>query len=154
MTRKSRYRSGVTVHNWSLSPQMFTSLYRRRAGVKLSTCTEEDVDTSIMNACTSSCDVHRASDASTGRYLQRAKMDILNHIGDASASFGAFESSTGVLLYLLSTAYGADGAYTRDVDVRTYLRDSCKHDFEFPLSGALFPHLTHSRRIITQEIEM
>ena len=133
---------------------MFTILYRRRAGVKHSTCTEEDVDTSIMNACTSSCDVHRASDASISRYLQRAKMDILNHIGHARALFGAFETSMGALLYLLSTAYGADGAYTRDVDVRTYLRDSCKHDFEFPLSGALFPHLTHSRPIITQEIEI
>jgi hypothetical protein len=89
---------------------MFTSLYRRRAGVKHSTCTEEDVDTSIMNACTSSYDVHRASDASTGRYLQRAKMDILNHIGDACALFGAFETSTGVLLYLLSTAYDTGDA--------------------------------------------
>ena len=81
-------------------------------------------------------------------------MDILNHIGDASASFGAFESSTGVLLYLLSTAYGADGAYTRDVDVRTYLRDSCKHDFEFPLSGALFCTRPTHRPIITQVIEI
>ena len=62
-------------------------------------------------------------------YVQRAKMDISNHIGDARALFGAFETSTGVLLYLFSTAYGADGAYTRDVDVRTYLRGSCKHDF-------------------------
>ena len=86
---------------------MLTSLYRRRAGVKHSTCTEEDVDTSIMNAPASSCDVHRGSDASRGRYLQRAKMDILNHIDDASALFGAFESSTGVLLYLLSIEYGA-----------------------------------------------
>ena len=89
---------------------MFTSLYRRRAGVKLSTCTEEDVDTRIMHACTSSCDVHRGSDASRGRYLQRAKMDILNHIGDARALFGAFERLTGVLLYLLSTAYDAGDA--------------------------------------------
>ena len=133
---------------------MCTSLYRRRAGVKHSTCADEDVDTRIMHACTSSCDVHRGDHASRGRDVQRAKMDILNHIGDASASFGAFESSTGVLLYLLSTVYGAGDARTRDVDVRTYLRDSCKHDFEFPLSGALFPHLTHSRPIITQEIEM
>ena len=108
---------------------MFTSLYRRRTGVKLGTCTEEDVDTSIMNACTSSCDVHRASDASISRYLQRAKMDILNHIGHARASFGAFESSTGVLLYLLSTARDAGDACTRDVDVRAYLRGSCEHDF-------------------------
>ena len=89
---------------------MFTSLYRRRTGVKLSTCTEEDVDTSIMHACTSSCDVHRGSDASTDRDVQRAKMDILNHIGDARALFGAFESSTGVILYLLSTAYDAGDA--------------------------------------------
>ena len=86
---------------------MFISLYRRRAGVKHSTCTEEDVDTRIMHACTSSCDVHRASHASTGRYPQRAKMNILNHIGDVRALFGAFERLTGVLLYLLSTAYGA-----------------------------------------------
>ena len=81
-------------------------------------------------------------------------MNILNHIGDARALFGAFERLTGVLLYLLSTVYGAGDACTRDVDVRTYLRDSCKHDFEFPLSGALFPHLIHSRPIITQEIEI
>ena len=108
---------------------MFTSLYRRRAGVKHSTCTEEDVDTSIMHACTSSCDVNPGDHASTGRYPQRAKMDILNHIGDARALFGAFESSTGVILYLLSTVYGAGDACTRDVDVRTYLRGSCKHDF-------------------------
>ena len=86
---------------------MFTSLCRRRAGVKHSTCTEEDVDTSIMNAPASSCDVNRGDHASTGRYLQRAKMDILNHIGDARALFGAFERLTGVLLYLLSTAYDA-----------------------------------------------
>ena len=89
---------------------MFTSLYRRRTGVKLGTCTEEDVDTSIMNVCTSSCDVHRGDHASTGRYLQRAKMDILNHIGHARASFDAFERLTGVLLYLLSTAYDAGDA--------------------------------------------
>ena len=89
---------------------MFTSLYRRRAGVKLSTCTEEDVDTSIMHACTSSCDVNPGDHASTGRYPQRAKMDILNHIGDARALFGAFERLTGVLLYLLSTAYDAGDA--------------------------------------------
>ena len=110
---------------------MFTSLYRRRAGVKLSTCTEEDVDTSIMNACTSSCDENPGDHASTDRDVRRAKMDILNHIGDVRASFGAFESSTSVLLYLLSTAYGAGDACTRDVDVRTYLRGSCKHVFEF-----------------------
>ena len=116
---------------------MFTSLYRRRTGVKLGTCTEEDVDTSIMHACTSSCDVHRGDHASTGRDVQRAKMDILNHIDDASAPFGAFESSTGVLLYLLSTAYDAGDACTRDVDVRTYLRGSCKHDF------LNFRNLTH-----------
>ena len=56
-------------------------------------------------------------------------MDILNHIGHARASFGAFESSTGVLIYLLSTAYDAGDACTRDVDVRAYLRGSCKHVF-------------------------
>mmetsp|Transcript_8867 Transcript_8867/g.29924 ORF Transcript_8867/g.29924 Transcript_8867/m.29924 type:complete len:109 (-) Transcript_8867:1941-2267(-) len=108
---------------------MCTSLYRRRAGVKHSTCTEEDVDTRIMHACMSSCDVHRASHASTDRDVQRAKMDILNHIGDARALFGAFERPTGVLLYFLSTVYGAGDACTRDVDVRTYLRGSCKHEF-------------------------
>ena len=89
---------------------MLTSIYRRRAGVKLSTCTEEDVDTSIMHACTSSCDVHRGDHASRGRYLQRAKMDILNHIGHARALFGAFERLTGVILYFLSTAYDAGDA--------------------------------------------
>ena len=108
---------------------MFTSLYRRRAGVKHSTCTEEDVDTSIMNASTSSCGVNRGNYASTGRDVRRAKMDISHHIGDARAPFGAFETSTGVSLYLLSTAYGTGDACTRDVDVRTYLRGSCKHDF-------------------------
>ena len=61
---------------------MFASLYRRRAGVKHSTRTEEDVDTSIMNASTPSCDVNRGGDASTGRDVTRAKMDISNHIGD------------------------------------------------------------------------
>ena len=108
---------------------MFTILYRRRSGVKHSTCTEEDVDTSIMNASTSSCDVSRGDHVSTGRDVQRAKMDISHHTGDARAPFGAFETSTGVLLYLLSTAYGASDACTRDVDVRTYLRGNCKHDF-------------------------
>ena len=108
---------------------MFTSLYRRRAGVKHSTCTEEDVDTSIMHACTSSCDVHRGSDASTCRYLQRAKMDILNHIGHARASFGAFETRTGVLLCLLSTARDAGDACARDVDARAHSRGSRAHDF-------------------------
>jgi len=82
-----------------------------------------------MNASTSSCGVNRGDHASTGRDVRRAKMDISHHIGDARALFGAFETSTGVLLYSLSTEYGADGACTRDVDVRTYLRDSCKHDF-------------------------
>ena len=108
---------------------MCTSLYRRRAGVKHSTCAEEDVDTRIMHACTSSCGVNRGDHASTDRDVQRAKMDISHHIGDARALFGAFETSTGVLLYLLSTEYGAGDACTRDVDVRTYLRGSCKHDF-------------------------
>ena len=108
---------------------MFTSLYRRRAGVKHSTCAEEDVDTSIMNASTPSCGVNRGNYASTGRDVRRAKMDISHHIGDARALFGAFEMSTGVLSYLLSTEYGAGDACTRDVDVRTYLRGSRKHDF-------------------------
>ena len=108
---------------------MFTSLYRRRAGVKHSTCTEEDVDTSIMNASTPSCGVNRGDDVSTGRDVRRTKMDISHHIGDARAPFGAFETSTGVLLYLLSTAYNTGDACTRDVDVRMYLRDSCKHGF-------------------------
>ena len=108
---------------------MCTSLYRRRAGVQRSTRADEDVDTRIMHACTSSCDVHRGSDASRGCDVQRAAMDILNHIGDARASFGAFESSTGVLIYLLSTAYDAGDACARDVDVRAYSRGSCKHDF-------------------------
>ena len=108
---------------------MFTSLYRRRAGVKHSTCTEEDVDTSIMNASTPSCGVNRGNYASTGRDVRRAKMDISHHIGDARALFGAFETSTGMLLYLFSTAYGAGDTCTHDVDVRTYLRGSCKHDF-------------------------
>ena len=108
---------------------MFTILYRRRAGVKHSTCTEEDVDTSIMNASTSSCGVNRGDHASKGRDVRRAKMDISHHTGDARAPFGAFETSTGVLLYLLSTEYGAGDACTRDVDVSTYLRGSCKHDF-------------------------
>ena len=78
---------------------MFTSLYRRRAGVKHSTCTEEDVDTSIMNASTSSCGVNRGDHASKGRDVRRAKMDISHHTGDARAPFGAFETSTGALLY-------------------------------------------------------
>ena len=108
---------------------MFTSLYRRRAGVKHIACAEEDVDCSIMNASTSSCDVNRGDHASTGRDVQRAKMDISHHIDDARALFGAFETSTGVLLHLLSTARDTSDACTRDVDVRTYLRDSCKHDF-------------------------
>jgi len=85
-------------------------------------------------------------------YVQRAKMDISNHIGDARALFGAFETSMGALLYLLSTAYGAGDACTIDADVCAYLRGSCNTFLEFPLSGALFPHLTHSRPIITQEI--
>jgi len=108
---------------------MFTILYRRRAGVKHSTCTEEDVDYNIMNASTSSCGVNRGDHASTGRDVRRAKMDISHHIGDARALFGAFETSMGALLYLLSTEYGAGDACTRDVGVRTYLRGSCKHDF-------------------------
>ena len=108
---------------------MFTGLYRRRAGVGHSTCTEENVDTSIMNASTPSCDVSRGDYASTGRDVRRAKMDISHHSGDARAPFGAFETSAGVLLYLLSTAYGAGDARTRDVDVRTYLRENCKHSF-------------------------
>ena len=108
---------------------MFTSLYRRRAGVKHSTCTEEDVDTSVMNAPTSSCGVNRGNYASTCRDVRRAKMDLSHHSGDARAPFGAFETSAGVLLYLLSTEHGTGDACTRDVDVRTYLRDSCKHDF-------------------------
>ena len=62
-------------------------------------------------------------------HVRRAKMDISHHIGDARALFGAFEKLTGVLLYFLSTAYDTGDAYTRDVDVRTYLRGSCKHDF-------------------------
>ena len=82
-----------------------------------------------MSASTSFCDVNRGDDVSTGRDVRRAKMDISHHNGDARALFGAFETSTGVFLYLLSTAYGAGDACTRDVDVRTYLRDSCKHDF-------------------------
>ena len=121
--------SRISVHNSSLSLSNFTSLYRRRAGVKHSTCTEEDVDTCIMNASTSFCGVNRGDHASTGRDVRRAKMDISHHIGDARALFGAFETSTGVLLYLLSTAYGASDACTRDVDVRTYLRGSCEHVF-------------------------
>ncbi len=108
---------------------MFTSLYRRRAGVKHSTCAEEDVDTRIMNAHTSSCDVNRGGDASVGRDVRRAKMDISHHIGDERTLLGAFETSTSVLLYLVSTAYDTGDACTRDVDVRTYLRGSCKHDF-------------------------
>ena len=55
---------------------MFTSLYHRRAGVKHSAYTEEDVDCSIMNASASSCDVNRGDHASTGRNVRRAKMDI------------------------------------------------------------------------------
>ena len=82
-----------------------------------------------MNASTSSCDVSRGDHVSTGRDVQRAKMDISHHTGDARALFGAFETPTGVLLYLLSTEYGASDACTRDVDVRTYLRDICKHEF-------------------------
>ena len=124
-------------------PRMFTSLYHRRAGVKHSAYTEEDVDCSIMNASASSCDVNRGDHASTGRDVRRAKMDISHHIDDARTLFGAFETSTGVLLYLLSTASGADRACTRDVDVRTYLRCNCKHDFWISLLRT-FLHLTHS----------
>jgi len=51
-------------------------------------------------------------------------MGISNHIDAASIPFGAFETSTGVLLHLLSTAYSAGDACARDVDVRTYLRGS------------------------------
>jgi hypothetical protein len=133
---------------------MCTSLYRRRAGVKHSARADEDVDASIMHACTSSCDVHRGIDASTDRYLQRATMDILNHIDDARALFGAFASSTGVLSYSLSTAYDAGGACTRDVDVRAYLRGSCKRVFESPPTGALFCTRPTHRPIMTQEIEI
>ena len=68
---------------------MLTSLYRRRAGVKHSTCTKEDVDTSIMNASTSFCGVHCDDHSSTGRDVRRAKMDISHHVGDARALFGA-----------------------------------------------------------------
>ena len=70
----------VNIHNWSLSPSKFTSLYRRCAGVKHSTCTEEDVDTSIVNASTSCCDANRGDHASTGRDVRRAKMDISHHM--------------------------------------------------------------------------
>jgi len=118
---------------------MFASLYRRRAGVKHSSCTEEDVDTSIMNASTSFFGVNRGEHASTGRDVRRAKMDISHHTGDARALFGAFETSTGALLYLLSTAYGADGACTSDADVCTYLRGSCNTFFEFLPSCAFSP---------------
>jgi len=105
-----------------------------------------------MNASTSSCDANHGDHASTGRDVRRAKMDISHHTGDARALFGAFETSMGALLYLLSTEYGADGAYTRDVDVRTYLRGSCNTIFEFCTYLRLFSHLTYSRPIITQEI--
>jgi hypothetical protein len=146
--------SQLPVHNWSLGPSNFTSLYRRRAGVKHSTCTAEDVDTSIMNASTSFCGVNRGEHASTGRDVRRAKMDISHHIDDARALFGALETSTSVLLYLLSTAYGVDGACASDADVCTYLRGSCNTFFEFCTYLPLFPHLTHSRPIITQEVEI
>ena len=65
--------------------------------------------TAVINRVRHDCELisNRGSDASIGRYLQRAKMDILNHIGDARALFGAFERLTGVLLYLLSIEYGA-----------------------------------------------
>jgi len=43
-----------------------------------------------------------------------------------------------VLLYLLSIAYDAGDACTRDVDVRTYLRGSCEHGVLNFLSGAPF----------------
>ena len=71
------------------------------------------------------CDVNRGGDASTARDVRCAKKDILNHIDDARAPFGAFEPFTDVLLYLLSITYGASDARARAVDVHTHLRDSC-----------------------------
>jgi len=77
--------------------------------------------TSRVHAPSTSCVVESKYD--------NISVDVSHHTGDARALFGAFETSTGVLLYLLSTAYGASDACTRDVDVRTYLRGSCEHVF-------------------------
>ena len=77
--------------------------------------------TSRVHAPSTSCVVESKYD--------NISVDVSHHTGDARALFGAFETSTGVLLYLLSTEYGTGDACTRDVDVRTYLRGSCEHVF-------------------------
>jgi len=56
-------------------------------------------------------------------------VDVSNAPNSARASPVWCETSTDMLSYLLSTTHDVDGACTRDVDVRTYLRVSCKHEF-------------------------
>ena len=98
--------------------------------MKHSTCTEENVDTSIVNVSASSCDVHRGGDASIDWYVQCAKTDISNHIDDARAPFGAFETFTCVILHVLSIAYGVGDVRARDVDMCAHLRVNCDAGFD------------------------